>query len=74
MIGQRADMQDVRSVLIGNENVYMMTEFALIQYTIEDTQGSVSEYHYPLQKLLWYSEDELLLCSRSTARFIRPKD
>ena len=74
VIGQRADMKDVRSVLVGNENVYMMTEFALIHYTIEDAQGSVSEYHYPLQKLLWYSEDELLLCSRSTARFIRPKD
>ena len=73
MIGQRADMKDVRSVLIGNEQIYMMTEYTLIQYSISTEQGSLSEYHYPLQKLLWYAEDELLLCSRSTARYIRTK-
>ena len=71
MIGQRANAEDVRSVLIGSERIYMMTEHTLLQYTVASGQGEQTTYDFPLQKLLWYSEDELLLCSRSTARFIR---
>ena len=71
LIGQRTDAQDIRSVLIGKDTVYMMTEHSLLQYTAADGQGTQTDYSFPLQKLLWYSEDELLLCSRSTARFIR---
>ena len=71
LIGQRADAGDIRSVMIGKERIYMMTEYTLLQYSIASGQGEQTTYDFPLQKLLWYSEDELLLCSRSTARFIR---
>ena len=71
LIGQRENADDIRSVLIGKDTVYMMTEYSLLQYGIADGQGSQTDYKFPLQKLLWYSENELLLCSRSTARFIQ---
>ena len=74
MIGQRADADSIRSVLIGNENIYMMSENSLLKYSLTDGQGTQLDYNFPLQKLLWYSENELLLCSRSTARFIRTEN
>ena len=52
-IGQRADMENVRSVLIGDDLIYMMTEYSLIRYSIQSGQGNWYEYKYPLQKLLW---------------------
>jgi hypothetical protein len=73
IIGLREGMDDVRSVLIGKDQIYMMTEYTLIHYSVNSEQGDIFESHYPLQKLLWYSENELLLCSRSTAKFIQTK-
>ena len=71
LIGQRGEAEDVRAVLVGEEKVYMMTEFTLMSYDIKTGEGSQTQYDFPLQELLWYAEDELLLCSRSTARFLR---
>ena len=71
LIGQRAEAGDIRSVLVGKEKVYMMTEFTLMSYDIQNGEGSQIQYDFPLQELLWYAEDELLLCSRSTARFLK---
>ena len=71
LIGQRATAYDVRSVLIGQNRVYIMTEYSLLEYNVADGQGTQTDFDFPLQKLLWYSENELLLCSRSTARFIQ---
>ena len=71
LIGERADAKDIRSVLIGKEFVYMMTEYTIISYEIDTGKGTQKIYDFPMQKLLWYSEEELLLCSRSTARYVR---
>ena len=74
IIGQREHAQDIREVLIGQKHIYMITEYSLIEYSIENGQGTQTDFDFPLQQLLWYSEDELLLCSRSTARFIQFAD
>lgn len=70
LIGERTDSKEVRSVLVGQDNVYLMTEHTLLQYRIDTGEGSLTTYDFPLQELLWYAEDELLLCSRSTARYL----
>lgn len=74
IIGKRENAQDIRAVLIGQEHIYMITEYSLIEYSMKDGQGTQTDFDFPLQQLLWYSEDELLLCSRSTARFIQTAD
>ena len=74
IIGQRENAQDIRAVLVGQKQIYMITEYSLIEYSIEDGQGMQTDFDFPLQQLLWYSEDELLICSRSTARFIQIAD
>ncbi len=71
MIGRRADSDNIRSVLIGEHSVYMITEFSLIHHNTETGEGTQTDYDFPLQELLWYSEEELLLCTRSKARYIR---
>ena len=67
----RGDAEGIRSVLVGEKNVYMLTEYALTLYDIPTGESTVNTYDYPIQTLLWYAEDELLLCSRSTARYLR---
>lgn len=69
LIGIRQDAENIRSVLVGEETVYMMTGDTLMAYQIATGESAVTTYTYELQKLLWYSEDELLICSRSTARY-----
>ena len=69
LIGIREDAENIRSVLVGEETVYMMTDDTLMSYQIASGESAVTTYTFELQKLLWYSEDELLLCSRSTARY-----
>ncbi len=73
VIGHRADSQNIRNVLIGRQMIYMITDHALIEYNIETGNGAQTEYDFPIQDLLWYAEDELLLCSRSSARYIKIK-
>jgi hypothetical protein len=69
LIGIRQGAENIRSVLVGDETVYMMTDDTLMAYQIATGESAVTTYTYELQKLLWYSEDELLICSRSTARY-----
>ena len=74
LIGERTDAGDLRSVLVGENTVYMMSENSLMIYDIRHAESSLLTYDFPLQKLLWYSENELLLCSRSTARYLKFSD
>ena len=73
-IGQRADAGDIRSVLIGSETIHMMTEDTLMTYRIDSGESKSVTYDFTLQELLWYEENELLLCSRSTARYLDTSD
>lgn len=70
LIGQRADAADIRSVLVGKNMVHMMTDQSVMTYRIDTGVSTLTTYDFTLQKLLWYAEDELLVCSRSTARYL----
>lgn len=70
LVDERTDQGDVRSVLIGKKMIYIMSENSLTVYDVAREESSVLTYDFPLQKLLWYAENELLLCSRSTARYL----
>jgi len=74
LIGARENAENIRSVLIGEKKVYMLTEYSLMIYDLQTGESSVETYNYPIQTLLWYAEDELLLCSRSTARYLHMAD
>lgn len=73
-LGSRADAADIRSVLVGRDTVHMMTENTLMTYHIESGQSKSTVYDFAVQQLLWYDEHELLLCSRSTARYLDISD
>lgn len=74
LIGQRTDAGNIRSVLVGAETVHMMTEDTLMTYRIDSGDSNSTTYDFTLQELLWYAEDELLLCSRSKARYLNTSD
>lgn len=69
------DAENVLSVLIGSEMIYIMTNDTLRVYRMATDELSViASYPYELQELLWYAEKELVICSRSTARYIHTED
>jgi len=74
LIGQRTDADNIRSVLVGAETIHMMTDHTLMTYRIKSGESSSVTYDFTLQELLWYDENELLLCSRSTARYLDTSD
>ncbi|MBQ7321202.1 MAG: hypothetical protein IJW99_03820 [Clostridia bacterium] len=73
LLGARDEGENIHSVLVGEDRIYMMSEGELMTYHRETGSSTSQTFDFSVHELLWYSEDELLLCSRSIARFLNLK-